>query len=555
MLTNYLRVAFRQLWRNKTFSAFNIFGLATSMSVCLLVLLILFDQYGYDKFHVDSERIHRIISGDDQYEQVVPRMATAPLDLAEELRQYDAVAHSTQIIPLDRSISHEREPLALRKNGLIIEPSFFSIFTFGWTEQQGMDALGQPATVVITEATAERWFPSQEALGKQVNIYGVGDCTITGIMPTPPRRSHLQFDYLLGKATINALSTAEREAIGLAERNFRNTYRGYVYFKTVDEGSIVQLQSPLTQLAESYTAQTENRYFAFATQPLLDILPSQDLGNEIGIGTPLVIIYFVLSIGLIILLTACFNYTNLTLAKSLQRAREIGVRKVNGARRGQIVRQFLTESVVVAFLSLLVAVVLLEFLIPAFYGLHPFVEDIFYLDKPWFTYPLFFSFSLMVGLLAGALPSWSIARLQPLTALGKLQNARIFSKVGLRKALITFQFTLALICILLVILVVQQKNHVLQADLGIDINEHRSLNLFELDYEVLSQRIGQLPGVTSVAGINSVIFGGYRDTQLGYNQGGDSLRVGYLQVSANYPEHLGMEFLAGGTFPTTSSGQ
>ena len=280
-------------------------------------------------------------------------------------------------------------------------------------------------------------------------------------------------------------------------------------------------------------------------------MPSQDLANEIGVGTPRIVLFFLLALGFIIIFAASFNYMNLSLARSVKRAKEIGIRKVIGARKKDVVFQFLGEALLLSFLSFLLALVLLEFLIPAFYGLHPFVEDVFYLTKSPTVYLLFFGFSVLVGLISGIFPALNISSFQPIQAIKKLSNVKVFSKVGIRKALITVQFSLSLIFILVVIIVLQQQKYVLNADLGLNIDNMLNISMEDVvDYEVFAQQVGQLKGVEGIsASRDPILLGGTRGTKITFHEETDSFMLVYNQVSQNYIDNWDIELLTGVNFP------
>ena len=290
-----------------------------------------------------------------------------------------------------------------------------------------------------------------------------------------------------------------------------------------------------------------------------DVVPSMDLGNEIGVGTPRMVLYFLIALGIIIILAACFNYMNLSVARSLKRAKEIGIRKVAGAGKRDIIIQFLGEAMLIAFLSFLVALVLLEFLIPAFYGLDPFVSDVFYLKKSPQLYLVFFAFSLLVGLFAGIFPAFNISTFQPIQSIKQLTNVKIFSRIGIRKTLVTIQFALSLIFILTVIIVLKQQNKVLETDLGVDIENLMSVWLNDdVDYEVFAQQVQQLNGVEDVSASRfALLLGGDAQTKIVYGNQSDSMMLSFNHVSSNYVEQMGIELIAGKSFPhdTHSKGE
>jgi len=428
------------------------------------------------------------------------------------------------------------------------------IFSFGWLEGNRQTALQQPNSIVLTDRVAEKFFPDQSALGKSVELPGLGIFTITGIMPEAPIRSHIYFDYLMSFSTVLSFTKEQQEKHGFY--GFDGISRGLVYLLIDEKTSRNQLEEALVETAAAYSLRSEKEHYLFQSQALAAVMPSQDLSNEIGTATPAVVMYFLMALGLIIMLSACFNYMNLSVARSLKRAKEIGVRKVIGARKKDIILQFLGEAVLISVLALVVAIGLLEFLIPAFYGLDQFVEEVFYLKRTPQLYLLFFGFSLLIGLIAGIFPAFNISAFSPLQAINKLSNVKILSRVGIRKALITAQFTLSLIFILVVIIVLQQQKHVLQADIGSNTDNMLNVRMQDTDYEIFAQQVRQLKGVEEVSASSLVILTGENaSTTVTFEEATDSMNLHYSTISPNYLENLGIELIAGSNFSENTNSQ
>ena len=555
MLYNYFKIALRQLRKHKLFSALNIFSLATSMSVCLLLIMILVDQYGYDDFHANKDLIYRIISakGENQL-PAEPTMATTSLELGEVLKEkYPFIENTVRIANLGGYFKIDGEKKEYDGTGYVVDNSFFDVFSFGWLDGDMEMALQEPNSIVLTKELGDHFFPNENPVGQIVEFDVLGEFKITGLLPDPPIRSHIYFDYLVSYSTITAMSEKQREEVQVF--GYDNVWRGLVYVLLNDNSDKNKFDAALNEMAAEYGGRDINYNYLFEAQHLSDVMPSRDLGNDIGIGTPSMVLYFLMALGIIIMLAACFNYMNLSVARSLKRAKEIGIRKVIGARRKDVVFQFLGEAVIISMFSFLVAAVLLEFLIPAFYGLDPFVEEVFYLPKTPGIYLMFFGFSLFIGLIAGIFPALNISKFQPIQAIQQFANVKLFSRVGIRKALVTVQFTLSLIFILTVIIVLQQQKHVLNADLG--VNTKNLFNVWmndKVDYEVFAQKARQLKGVEDVSASRSaILIGGLMQEQIKYNNGQDSLELGYNKITSNYIDNMGIELIAGKNFPTEYS--
>ncbi|MEM8525396.1 MAG: FtsX-like permease family protein [Bacteroidota bacterium] len=556
MLKNYLKIALRQLWKHKLFSALNIFGLAASMSICLLLFLILSDQYGYDTFHEKGDRIYRVISGGAEkgHEIKQATWATSPLTVTENLeRDYPFIEHAVRVVQVEGDFKVGENVFDDLGENYAVDSDFLEVFDFGWKAGDEYTALQKPFSMVLTEELAQKFFPNQNAVGQELEILELGNFTVTGVLPDPPIRSHIYFDYLVSYSTILSLTKEQRANQGIF--GFNNISRGLTYLLLDEKNDQQQLDDALATLAVNYSEKDPRDNYYFESQTLGNIMPSNDLSNEIGVGTPAVVMYFLIALGILIMFTACFNYMNLSVARSLKRAKEIGVRKVIGARKKDIIFQFLGEAVLIATVALIVAIGLLQFLIPAFYSLHPFVEEIFYLKTTPQLYLMFFGFSLLIGLFAGVFPAFNISSFSPLQAIQQLANVKVISRIGIRKALITSQFTLSLIFILAVIIVLQQQKYVLQTDLGVKTDHILNVSMQgEIDYEVFAQRVRQLPNVESVSAIsNPLSSGGIQTIDAVFKNGQDSMKLKNSIVSPDYIENMGVELLAGEAFPKTTN--
>ncbi len=552
MYNNYLKIAFRQLRKHKLFSALNIFGLATSMAVCMLVIMAVRDQYSYDEFHENGDRIYRVIS--NQAAINIPlktaQYANSPLSLAEPLKEkYPFIEQVTRVFRQSADFKINGKTFGAEGGGYAVDPEFLEIFTFGWQAGDKSTALANPRSIVLTEPTAKMFFPEAEALGATVQMGDFGDFTVTGIIPEPPHRSHIRFDYLFSYSTISEAFTKEQQGqAGIYD--FDDIWQGHTYLLLDKKANQATLDQALAEQALAYSQKDKQEHYLFEPQPLADVMPSRDLANEIGVGTPTIVIYFLMALGLIIILSACFNYMNLSVARSIKRAREIGVRKVIGARKKDIVLQFLGEAMLISVFAFGVAVCLLEFLIPAFFNLDPFVSTIFLLDKSWANYLIFFGFSLGVGLIAGLFPAFNISAYQPLQAIQQLINIKLFSRIGIRKALITIQFALSLIFILTVIIVLKQQNHVMHADLGQNIKDVLNVQMKGADFNVFSQKVSQIKGVAAVSSSSLVMLAGETEGVIAqFNQGQDSMILNQNYISRNFMENMEMEMVAGKNFP------
>jgi len=555
MLKNYIKIALRQLWQHKLFSALNIFGLATSMSVCLLLIMILSDQYSYDAFHEKGDHIYRVISASSEHQlPEKPRLATTSITVAEDLQEaYPFIENIVRLLNFGAEVRVDEKVFNTDVITYLVDQNFLNTFSFGWVAGEERTALLKPRSIVLTESAAKRFFPYKDPLGETMTLSKFGNYKVTGIIPDPPIRSHIRFDYLISYATVEVFSAAEKKEASIYE-GYEHIWRSFVYVALKQNATQNQLDEALNNIAKSYSSKDKEKQYLFQSQALLNIVPSNDLGNEIGVATPQIILYFLVVLGLIIIFSACFNYTSLSIARSLKRAKEIGVRKVIGARRQDILFQFLGESVIIALISLGVAMVLLEFLIPALFELDPFVVYAIHLERTPQIYCFFLVFSIVIGLFAGFLPALGISKLRPIQAIQKLATVKLFSKARIQKTLITVQFALSLILILAVSIVVKQQEHVLNADHGIRSDNIYNVRMENVDYELFSQQVQQVPGVEAIAATSRVLLTGEENQATAiFEEGQDSMNLYYSQISPNYLSTVEIELIAGENLPDNNN--
>jgi len=348
MFTNYLKIAFRNIKKHKVFSFINIAGLSVGMMCFILILLYVQYELSFDAFHEKADRIFRVIvrvPGSDylgnEYSAVTPP-PLAPA-LAEE---YPEVINATKIKDYRNNLMVYKDKRSYA-DGLFADEHFFDVFSFPLIQGDKKTALKDPFSVVVTEKLAKKCFGNVDAYGSTLNIedpYNLltvedhHDLKITGIVETPPENSHIQFDFLLSFATWGALPGQE-ESLTKWSANWL-----YTYFELQKNSSYKNLEQKLPEFISKYIGTSEN--YSYALQPLRAIHLHSHCNHEISQNNDVKYIYLFSAIGFIILITACINYINLSTARASKRAREIGIRKVLGALRLNLVKQFMGELLV-----------------------------------------------------------------------------------------------------------------------------------------------------------------------------------------------------------------
>ncbi len=552
MIKNNLLIALRLMWKHKAFSSINIFGLAVSMSVCLLVIMLIKDMNSFDDFHRDAGRIYRINTEAIRKGGGVEAYASSPFPVGKTLAdQYADVEKGVSLVNLFNG-TVEVDGKQLPVEGFFTEPSFFEIFSFPLQAGDPAEALKEPFSVVVTPETAKRLFGDADPIGKTLTYPGTGDFKVTGLLAAPRGKSHIRFEAL---ASLSTLPVMEKQgAIPPVLDNWNNYYFTYNYFLLKKGGDPEALENGLAGIAKDKYAglelESRDAGYRFDFQPLGKITPGPMLSNSMGGGMPAILLWFLGGLSLVVMLLACFNYTNLTIARALTRAREVGVRKVMGASRRQVFAQFLSESVLFALIALSAGYLILQAILPGFRQIGMISTFDLTLAEDGRLYAWFGLFAVAAGLVAGALPAGFLSGFKPIVILQKLENIRFFRRIGLRKALLGLQFGLSLVFISIVTILYRQTEYAVAKDYGFDRENILNLQLQSLPYERVAQAVSKVPGVERVSAI-SHSMATFRDSKadVRVNEGDDPLGVRDYSVDHNYVDNLGLTLLAGNRFP------
>ncbi len=553
MLQNYIKLALRNLTKNRLFSVINILGLGLSMGVCLFILLLVRSAYNYDKFHPEGERVFRVNTKAFRKDGGAEPYATTPFPLGAALSAgFSKVETMTRLASrANGEVSGGGKILPIQ--GMFAEPSFFEVFGFSLLEGNVATALDEPFTIVLSAKSAERFFPRTESVGKTLKINGMGAFQVTGVLAEPPGKTHLEFDALVSAASI---PTLEKSGVLGPEfsQNWNDIYGTYTYIRLQKGATVAQTEDALTAIAKTelpnLTLESRDAGYQYYLQPLDNITPGPMLSNNLGRGLPSVLLYFLLILGGVVMLSACFNYTNLTLARALTRAREIGVRKVMGATRWQVAGQLLGEAVVTAMLALGVGWLFMKGLQPGFNSLS-FTQflDVSIEEDRW-AMGWFLGFAVGVGLLAGALPALAMSRISPVSVLQGLLNLKFFKHLGLRKVLLISQFTVSLVFIILVTTVSKQIGFLMTMDYGFNSSQILNVELQGQSPEKIIPILEAVPGVERISAMSHPL-GTNRDQadDVRVSSEAEKTAVRKFSVDRNFSENLKLTFVAGENFP------
>jgi putative ABC transport system permease protein len=554
MLKNYLKTSFRSLVRNKFFSTINIVGLAVSMSICMGVIMLVADQMSYDRYNTKRDRIFRIttkhVNSDGTIENTGTNSAS-PMPLRQELLEnYTGIE---QVVRLKRGFGNswielENQNVNIPLAGFYADAEVLQFFEYELQYGDANTALKEPYSLVLTRQAANKLFKDENPLGQTISVGDLGTYTVTGVLKETQRKSHIVFEALASMATIN-----DRYVMN----DWTNYWEGWTYALLEEKHSADAFQQSLNTAYEKNVAIITDPgavKMKFFTQSLMDITPGNVMNNSIGPVLLWPIIYFLAGLALVILLTSCFNFTNLSIARSLTRSREIGVRKVTGASRWQIFVQFLSESMMVSVIALVIAVALLLVVKPLVLQLN--FARIFRWDlhADTLVYTVFVMFTLVVGILAGLFPAVVLSGFQPVKVLKGVANMKLFSRMGLRKALLASQFTLSLFFILSVIVVYDQLSLFMHKDHGFNIESNILIRLNNTSAENLKTELVKYSNITSVSASSHIPAAGQAHSS-GFKTRLDDpewINVGRFDVDEDYLHNMNIELIAGEFFKAAS---
>jgi putative ABC transport system permease protein len=536
MLKNYLTIAFRNLAREKGYAFINIAGLAVGLAACLLIALFVQHELSFDRFHVNADRIHRLVLVSNGHRTLMVPEIVAP-ELEEslpEVEQAVRISHAPYNLPVKAGTNEDYE------DGVMwAEQGFFDIFSFDPLAGELDQALAEPGSIVITRYVAEKYFGSTDVVGQGLEIPSWQQVfTIQAVIEDLPANSSIHFNMVAYRQ--------ERS------RNWA-TVAGEAFVLVREGTSTQKFRSILSEHVQRDEMASMLGY-DIDIQPLTEFHLLQDLNASAGISGPRVYSVIFSGAAILILLIACINYMNLATARSTRRAREVGIRKVVGARRSQLAWQFLAESLITSSLAVALGLILLIVLLPIFgstVGIDLSLGSI--TGAGWLV--LIVGLILLVGMLSGSYPAVLLSSCQPVSVLkGSPTGSR--RTVGARKALVVFQFTASVGLIIGSLIVWQQMEYVRSERL--DRNDEQIVTIQDLAYKVAVPEYETFRAeLISKPGIAQVTFGDVPNGGFGYprlDSTGAVLRPAEVNVDYDYLETLGLKILAGQSFSSLRDG-
>ncbi|MFC1492673.1 ABC transporter permease [candidate division KSB1 bacterium] len=550
MYKNYLKVTIRNILKQKVFSFINISGLAVGLACSILILLWVNDELGYEDFHIKSDRIFRVTTFINMGGNELDLPKTGPGITKKLLENYPEVEDAVIINPISRTAVRYQDIQFFEDNIFYAGKSFFNIFSYNLIAGDPGTVLEAPYTAVITREYAEKYFKEEDPVGKILRFNNVDDYTITGVVEDPPRNSHLDFDILCSFETM--YSKQRRTSL---DRLVNPNYYGYILL--VDGTNPIEFENKLPELIPDPVKKilaAQNSEFEMSLQPIREIHLYSKLAQDFSDNSNIIYIYIFSAVSIFLILIACFNFINLSTARSSLRAREIGMRKVSGACKNNLIFQFLGESLVYSLISLFLAVLIVSLVLPMFNSIAD--KDLSLFSSGLYLFFLeLIGLTLIIGLLSGSYPALFLSKFNPVNVL-KGNSPAGSGRSGFRSVLVICQFSISIVLIIGTVIVFNQLNFIKNKELGFDREQVIVLptgnNRFQMSLPSLKTILNEAPGIEKVSA-SSRIPGStiYKNPYIpeGFEQG-EFIWMGEMDMDQDFLETLDIELIEGRNFST-----
>ena len=567
MIQNYFKIAWRNLWNKKGFSAINIFGLAIGIATCLIILLFVQHEWSYDRYNEKADRIVRVFFRGTVQGGIMNESTVMPPTAQTLKNDYPEVLEATRIRTYGRPRLVYGDKSFKEDEFAFVDSNFFQVFTLPLLQGDANTALNEPNTAIVTKAFAKRYFGDTDPMGKVISFKDGNNppFKITGVIDKVPKNSHFHFDIFSSMAGF-----PQSRSTTWMESEF------YTYLVLAPGYDYKKLEAKLPQVVEKYMGpqilQAMGMNFAqfkqkgndigLFLQPLTDIHLRSDFTYDLSPSGDIRYVYIFSAIASFMLLIACINFMNLSTASASKRAREVGIRKVLGSMKWELVRQFLVESVLLSAIALLFAIGFVYLALPVFNNLAAQNLTLNFTENPWLL-PSLVLFGLVVGVLAGSYPAFFLSSFKPVAVLkGKFTSGK--KTIGLRSGLVVFQFFISITLIVSTAVVYKQLSYIQNKKLGFDKEQVLVLPetwLLGNNQEVFRQQLTQDPRVVSVSASGYLPAGpSFNNNFFVYPENNSTQLIKTLRydVDYNYIPTLGIELKSGRnfskTFSTDSSG-
>lgn len=555
MYKSYFKISLRNMLSQKLYSAINIGGLTLGLTCFLIIMLYVQHEFSFDRFYNDAAHVYRVYQKQEgNVHEGSDYFAVTPARLASEMADgFPEVVHATTVQRTFGLITVNNEHY-WEGNGLSADPEFLNIFSLHFLKGDEATALRDPKSFILTKSLAAKIFGDKDPIGQVIEFKDQKDLIITGVVDDPPVNSSIEYTFISSLLS-NESYLREMKRAGWTGNSY------YTFFTLTEGTSPAQVEAKFPAIIKKNELPADYKDYPFKdkyfAEAITDMYFHADINFDIGLKGSRQSVYIYSAVAIIALLLACVNYTNLAVARSIKRSREVGIRKVVGALRKQIMNQFLAESILITIVSLLLAVALTAFLLPVFGKIveRPVTFNI--LSNPWLV-PSLFVVVIFTGLLAGCFPALVMSAVLPIRALKAKASIKV-SGIGLQRSLIVVQFVTSIVLISASIVIYRQLNFLQQKDLGYnkkDIVTVRIMNPGKFDkLEVLTNEWMQDPSILNVTASTSLPTD-INSSSLMSDMTGTIKDVAVYQATVNkhYLDVFGMQMVAGQNFTNQAAG-
>lgn len=556
MFRNYIKTAIRNFSKNKLYSSLNIFGLAIGLATCLLILLYVQDELSYDLFHENAGRIYRVDNemkfGENHFDVAQTPAPVGP----EAVRQFPQVEQYTRLRGYGNFLVRKGASNLNEGRVAYADSTLFEVFTLPMISGDRATALRNPRSMVITESMAQKYFNRSDVAGQQLLINDTVSYTVTGVIKDIPGNSHFHYDFFLPFTEL----PRSRDNDWLSQ-NF-NTYlllkknADAAKVETAVNAMLQRFAGPELQLVLGYGLDEfhkQGNYTKLELTPLTRIHLHENKLGEIEANVNIQYVYIFSLVAFFILIIACVNFMNMYTARSSNRAKEVGVRKVLGSLRKNLVQQFLVESVLIGILSFLLAVAVSWLMLPYFNELAGKEISIAVLFRPGMIGTLLLA-TIAVGIMAGSYPAFLISAFKPVEILkGKI--ARGFKGSWLRNGLVVFQFSISIILIIGTLVIFSQLNYMRKKDIGYNREQVlviRNTNALKNQADAFTNELLQINGISQATMTGFLPVNGFRSNDAWFTtpalDSKTALSMQSWRVDEHYLPTLGIQLTAGRNF-------
>ncbi len=494
MIGSHIKTSVRNITRNKLFSTINIVGLAIGMSVGLLLIAFVHDLLSYDKFNEKGDRIYRITSQAKFKGGYSDKFASTSVKVGKLIQEKVSGVEETAIIRSEFSGDAKIDNKVATITGFYAEPAMLRIFSFHMLKGDATTALYEPHSIVLTETSAKKLFGAEDAFGKTISLNNV-NYLVTGILKDVPFFSHVQFESLVSFSTLESQMAKDQYFLKWG----RVWERNYVYLLLPKNSSASDIQAQIDAICAEENKTDYEAEIHLALLPLYEIMLGEELSNSVGPVMPKIVLWIIGGLTLVVMLSACFNYTNLSVARSMRRFKEVGLRKVIGAGKSQVRQQFLAEAVIVSLVALILSFGIFLVLRPQFVSIAPELLKMVKLEITMAMTITFIAFSITVGLMAGFLPALFFAKVNVIHALRDVSSVKVFRGLSFRRALVVVQYSLTLMFITSTVIGYVQYKDILAFDLGFNTENILNVSLQKNKPDDLINKLKAMPEVSGVS--------------------------------------------------------